>query len=61
MNKKVYQSKTIGVNTLAPILSYGLAAAGFTIPAEVQISILAVLNWALRFFTKGPIGKPSKE
>lgn len=55
--KKLHQSKTLGVNTLAPILSYGLAAAGFTIPAEVQISILAVLNWVLRFFTKDPIVK----
>ena len=55
--KKIYQSKTIGLNTIAPLLSFGLASAGLSVPAEVQISLLAVLNWALRFFTKGPIGK----
>ena len=55
--KKIHQSKTLQINTLAPILSFGLASAGFNIPAEVQISILALLNWAVRFFTKGPIGK----
>jgi len=55
--KKMHQSKTLQINTLAPILSFGLASAGFDIPAEVQISILAVLNWGLRFITKGPIGK----
>ena len=55
--KKLHQSNTIRINTIAPLLSYGLAAAGFEIPAEVQISILAVLNWVLRLITKHPIGK----
>lgn len=55
--KKMHQSRTLQINTLAPILSFVLASAGFVIPAEVQISILAVLNWGLRFLTKSPIGK----
>ena len=55
--KKLHQSNTIRINTIAPLLSYGLAAAGLEIPAEVQISILAVLNWVLRLITKHPIGK----
>lgn len=55
--KKLHQSKTIQLNTLAPLLSYGLTLAGLTVPPEVQISILAVANWILRLFTKSGIGK----
>ena len=55
--KKLHQSNTIRINTIAPLLSYGLTVMGLEVPAEVQISILAVLNWGLRLITKHPIGK----
>lgn len=54
--KKIYQSKTIQFNTIAPLLSYGLAMAGLSVPAEVQVAILSVGNWLLRLITKKPIG-----
>lgn len=57
MHKKIHQSKTIQINTIAPLLSYGLTMAGLEVPAEVQISILAVANWVLRLVTNSPIGK----
>lgn len=56
-SKKIYQSKTIQLNTFAPIFSFVLSSLELDVPAEVQISILAVINWGLRFFTNGPIGK----
>ena len=55
--KKVYQSKTLGLNTVAPLLSFALVSAGLVVPAEVQISILSVANWVLRFFTNKSIIK----
>lgn len=53
--KKPHQSNTIRVNTLAILLSYGLAKAGYVVPGEVQIAALAVVNYFLRMITKGAV------
>jgi hypothetical protein len=44
--KTAVESKTIWVNSAAPILSFVLDAAGLVVPAEVQIAVLL-----LRFAT----------
>ena len=53
--KKPHQSKTIQINTVAILVSYGLAEAGFNVPAEVQIAALAVINYFLRMITKDAV------
>lgn len=53
--KKPYQSKTIQMNTVAVMVSYGLAQAGYQVPAEVQMAALAFANFILRMVTKGAV------
>jgi len=55
MDKKWYLSKTLYVNALAIAALIAQSQFGFVISAEVQLSILAVLNVILRTVTKTEI------
>ena len=55
--KAAIESKTVWANLLIPLLSWGLGLAGVTVPAEVQIAILGLLNVALRRITAKPINR----
>lgn len=54
--KSPLKSKTIQVNTVAILLSYGLSQANIQIPGEVQIAFLGLVNYVLRMITKDAIG-----
>ena len=53
--KKWYASKTIWVNFVAFVASLSLNLWGFNISADTQITVLAVINFILRFITKEEI------
>ena len=53
--KKWYASKTIWVNFLALVASVASSAFGYTLSPEIQVTILGVLNFILRFITKEEI------
>ena len=53
MNKKWYKSKTIWVNGLALISVILFQVKGVEVfPVEAQMSVLGLINVALRFITK---------
>ncbi len=49
------KSKTLDFNVLVPAIAGFLIAMGIDIPESVIVGVLAVGNFVLRFFTKGPI------
>jgi hypothetical protein len=51
MGKKWYLSKTLIVNTLMLVAMFAATASGVEIPAELQGSIMVIVNWVLRIVT----------
>ena len=54
---KLLKSKTLDFNILVPALAGIAVAFGIIIPPEVVAGILAIGNFALRFFTKVPLSE----
>ena len=57
MGKKWYLSKTLIVNACMLVAMFASEAAGIEVPAELQGSIMVVVNFILRFVTNEPIKK----
>ena len=51
MGKKWYLSKTLIVNALMLGAMFASQASGIEIPAELQGSIMVIVNWVLRIAT----------
>ena len=56
MNKPIYKSRTLWLNVLSLVAFILQFRFGFVLPMEIQASILAILNFILRFDTVQPIG-----
>ena len=52
---KIFKSKTIDFNILAPAIMGFIAAIGYPLPEPVMVGIMAVGNFILRLITKEPI------
>ena len=50
--KKWYFSKTLWTNAIALVLGFVTASTGLEVPAELQITLLATINFVLRLITK---------
>lgn len=57
MAKKWYLSKTLIVNALMLIAMFVAEASGIEMPAELQGSIMVIVNWILRIVTTEPLTK----
>ena len=55
MGKKWYLSKTLIVNALMLVAMFVAQWSGIEMPAELQGSIVVIVNWVLRIITKEPI------
>ena len=55
MTKHFYQSKTFWANVLGIVAMVAQMEYGWVLPAEWQVSILALLNMVLRLVTKTEI------
>ena len=53
--KKWYTSKTLWLNFLGVVVIVLQTQTGFVLSAELQTSVLAILNVVLRIITKEPI------
>jgi hypothetical protein len=51
MGKKWYLSKTLIVNALMLVAMFAATESGVEIPAELQGSIMVIVNWVLRIVT----------
>lgn len=63
MKKSFLKSKTFWVNflmMLALVLPEVLKLESFTIPKDIMGLIIFIVNVALRFMTKGPVGLTSE-
>jgi len=56
MAKPAYKSKTLAGNSVAIVLIWAAHSMGVVIPAEVAVSLVAVVNMVLRFVTKEDLG-----
>ncbi len=52
VNKKWYASKTLWVNAIAAVALFVNNQYGFTISADIQVVILAAVNFILRSVTR---------
>jgi len=57
MGKKWYLSKTLIVNALMLVAMFVSEASGIEIPAELQGSIIVIVNWILRIVTTEALKK----
>ena len=57
MGKKWYLSKTLIVNALMLVAMFVAEGSGIEMPAELQGSIMVIVNWILRIVTSEPIMK----
>jgi len=57
MNKKWYFSKTLWVNFIMLVAMAAASAANLEVPAELQGSVMVIVNFIMRFVTEEPIGK----
>ena len=55
MSKKWYLSKTLIVNTLMLAAMFIAEASGVEVPAELQGSVMVIVNWILRIITSQPL------
>ncbi len=55
MGKKWYLSKTLIVNALMLVAMGAASVAGIEVPAELQGSVMVLVNFILRFITIEPI------
>jgi len=57
MAKKWYLSKTLIVNAIMLVAMFVAEASGVEMPAELQGSIMVIVNWILRLITTEPLVK----
>ena len=57
MGKKWYLSKTLIVNALMLVAMFVAEASGVEMPAELQGSVMVIVNWILRIATTEPLAK----
>ena len=57
MAKKWYLSKTLIVNAIMLVAMFVAEASGVETPAELQGSIMVIVNWILRLITNEPLVK----
>ena len=57
MAKKWYLSKTLIVNAIMLVAMFVAEGSGIEMPAELQGSIMVIVNWILRIVTEEPLKK----
>lgn len=57
MGKKWYASKTLIINFIMLVAMFASEYTGVEIPAELQGSVMVIVNWILRMVTNEPITK----
>ncbi len=57
MAKKWYLSRTLIVNTIMLVAMFVAEGSGVEMPAELQGSIMVIVNWILRLITTEPLAK----
>lgn len=57
MNKKWWTSKTLWANVIFALAGFVQTQFGYVIDPQIQIYIVAAINFGLRFVTNTAVGK----